>query len=908
MTEPNKVITMSEWDNKYACPEDLIIMLKIYDKFSDPLYDPHDVEKRSIIEGPKSPLKKKQSLSTALVLDLTNPSHQNVMESKLHLEKVCEALDNIKKNARDYEDNITQIENIKESVIKKINEFYDESSRLIDQEKNLIDTVVHIQTILHYYQDFQKLTKDVDNLSNNIANIHIYAQNIQRFLSEIIDALEFFASKPKYKNSKEFIDKFKRLKNQLLVVIKKMFVKIFTEDYKAIVNKLESFQFQKLFPNSNNNSNSSIVLDVENNTDLLKIIYPEYITYLSNDYNINLENTLKNRYVNKILKNLLVYLKSLSNFDPDCSSLLRQLFHEFYGFSRGKIQEMIVEKIHDHIYTTQVTLKNELHIMLRKTIAISLQMTFFELSYHNHFFNNTVLLTDSNKIGEVLGGINELYHTYLKPYILKENNLEILLECLDILNYYINPEKLALKQSESLDSPIIQNEFAQDILDPQEKLAEMKMNNLSKSIFMHLVYPDAARTILDHQKNLLENDISNFQKFSLTDLDFLKAIRQDVTNRMLITLYSYINDHIINFNSLSYFKDISSKYSLNQSGSATDGKEPNTKPSYFNSETKKEILPLINTTASLLYNLQNRIDDKHFQHTVNMVIGTTVNYIYLGCENFQGKIDSFLFLMKNLIAFDQLLFQKNIEVNWTIEVQDPKNEIGFFDKLRSNFNFFSNVSKKMSSKLQDFNSDLKMPVHIHIERIADVLIDDVTFMISKHLREYLKRYNYLEEQLKKKEDQIRERKSSFEESKGISQNKIDDSQILSLTDVSTISNKIPAGIESIKKDLASLFTKDAVEKYYLLYTDNMRQYMAEIADKMSKYMDENCQQVMKDYIEVIIQNLMTLLHQFYILVSKVYPNESYNDFKFVESDKVKEKLYSFFSFINSKNNHMKTSN
>jgi len=314
-------------------------------------------------------------------------------------------------------------------------------------------------------------------------------------------------------------------------------------------------------------------------------------------------------------------------------------------------------------------------------------------------------------------------------------------------------------------------------------------------------------------------------------------------------------------------------------------KDNNPKSPYFSPGTQDEVLPLIRTSIKLLYNLQSRIDDKSFQHMVNMVVGTTVNYIYLASENFLEKIDSFMFLLKNLIAFDQELFRRNIEVDWSEEERDSRNEGGLFDKLKT-LNFFSSVSRKISSKLQDFNNNLKMPVHIHIEKISLIFVQDMSFIISKNLKDYLERYRYLEEQLRAR---IRESQEPEETKDNVAQTDAGNPNIVHVKgDRGTI--------ESIKADMASLFTKETVQKFYTLYTDNINQILKEISEKMTNYMDENCQKAIGDSLQAIIEELINILHEFYILVAKEYPNEAYEAFKFEDVESVKAKLNSYFKF------------
>lgn len=67
-----------------------------------------------------------------------------------------------------------------------------------------------------------------------------------RFLSEIMDAIEFFESKTNYKNSQEFASRYDKLKKKLLIIVKNMFIKIFTRDESEISKAVDKFNYEEL--------------------------------------------------------------------------------------------------------------------------------------------------------------------------------------------------------------------------------------------------------------------------------------------------------------------------------------------------------------------------------------------------------------------------------------------------------------------------------------------------------------------------------------------------------------------------------------------------------------------------------------------------------------------------------------
>ena len=50
-------------------------------------------------------------------------------------------------------------------------------------------------------------------------------------------------------------------------------------------------------------------------------------------------------------------------------------------------------------------------------------MSFFELLYHNHFFNNNVVINDNSFVGDIIVDIMDSFFDYIFGFIQMEHNI-----------------------------------------------------------------------------------------------------------------------------------------------------------------------------------------------------------------------------------------------------------------------------------------------------------------------------------------------------------------------------------------------------------------------------------------------------------------------------------------------------
>lgn len=212
-----------------------------------------------------------------------------------------------------------------------------------------------------------------------------------------------------------------------------MFIKIFTRDYNDTLKGIEKFPFDSFEIST---SKEHLFNDLAN-TELMKIIFPEFLPRFTGE--AHYEASGDGRHVSKILRDLLSYMRILTNYDLDCQETLNDLFTSYYSTFRKMIQNKILENIFSQIHRMQ---NKELQRIMAINITFALQMSFFELIYHNYFFNNNIVLDESTMIVEILVKIMDNYYDYIFGFIQMEHNIKNIFEAIDALNYYIDPASL----------------------------------------------------------------------------------------------------------------------------------------------------------------------------------------------------------------------------------------------------------------------------------------------------------------------------------------------------------------------------------------------------------------------------------------------------------------------------------
>src|SRR4051812_26570522 len=111
---PVKVPTITEWDAKYKMPPELTTLLSGYDFQPGLPIDKQNPKPDKKNEGAETTAN--QELDTFSLKENTNPNYHLLKEAIRFEEWIDKALNGVIQNAKDYEANIKQIDDIKTSV------------------------------------------------------------------------------------------------------------------------------------------------------------------------------------------------------------------------------------------------------------------------------------------------------------------------------------------------------------------------------------------------------------------------------------------------------------------------------------------------------------------------------------------------------------------------------------------------------------------------------------------------------------------------------------------------------------------------------------------------------------------------------------------------------------------------
>jgi len=276
-------------------------------------------------------------------------------------------------------------------------------------------------------------------------------------------------------------------------------------------------------------------------------------------------------------------------------------------------------------------------------------------------------------------------------------------------------------------------------------------------------------------------------------------------------------------------------------------------------------------TIELIKNLKDRMEKSILQEIIYEVMNTTLNMIYTVAETFEGKFDSFLFLIKHLLLLNQSLSEIGIEIlvkEQKLDFSETKNTLfelisgnynGNLEANRpkeNNWNILNFLSRGMP-KVNEYIIDVKKNLTEQLNQLNNRCLKDMSFIISKNICDFLRKYHYFKNLLKH-----------------VNNNEV-----------------------NLKKDLDNLLHKDNIKKIYEVFYESFIETIEEIVSKANNYLDNELFGKVGRYFDAIIENVILLLYQFYIIAAENSTNEDYKTFKFMEIEEIRRELKKKIVFI-----------
>ena len=286
-----EITNLIEWENATSLSEEEQVLLREFEKsmnnqqlpendkkpkhiFSESTENLNNIEFQKISSNLE--IHHKTDDMDEIITELKEIKTQNIGFFEI-LEKILANLDTC-------EGNLKEMSLTKANLIKKINDLYQESSEIIEQQKNLLDFSTIIKSNLLYYTEYRRIEKDIDNIHLNLSTKESFENNLQRYLSEIMDGIIFFEMKQNYKNNKIYYENYSKLKKRLLLVIKTLFLKILNKEFTEISSNTHKIQLINFFSHYSLKKDKELdKIGVPTSTRSLFLItfYPEFRNFFS---------------------------------------------------------------------------------------------------------------------------------------------------------------------------------------------------------------------------------------------------------------------------------------------------------------------------------------------------------------------------------------------------------------------------------------------------------------------------------------------------------------------------------------------------------------------------------------------------------------------------------------------------
>ena len=816
-----EITNLIEWENATSLTEDDHLLLRSFDQprpplsTPDPLFDPLI---DPLFDPPFDPLSDPLSnLSRIFVKnsskDELDPIINELKEIKAQNSYFEEILQKILYEFSACESNLSALSLTKESLIKRINELYQESSEIIEQQKNLLDFNGIIKGNLLYYTEYKRIETDIENIHMNLASKEEFENNLQRYLSEIMDGIIFFEMKQNYQKSRIFYENYSKLKKRLLLVIKTLFLKILNKEFTEISANIAKIPLNDFFASFSFATPHRVSPLNSTRTLFLATFYPEFRGFFlesSHEFADKFELAEPFVKINGILRNLLNFMYNSSKNDWDVNEILIDLFESYYPYYRDNILLIFCQKLTKFLGKKPVKLPD----LLEAFLLFAEENTLFEYFYYLFLFNFDQEF-EKNKVLGFLKEFSGKFYDFIRTFVVREAALNNIYESIDILNNFITNSREIL--DDFLESPVL------------KKI--VKSGNFAKNSFF------------SENSKICEN----FEKIVKSEIHL--KIKQDLLQKLAFLIQGLIQEKIVNFELKPFLKP--KKLALFTTIPASQ---------------RLDVFPMVLLTIDLIESLKTRMEKSILQEIIYEVISHTLNAIFTVSETFEGKFDAFLFVIKHLLLLNGVLCEIGIEIlvkEQKFDFSETKNTIfelislGNSEKnVKESWNFMSFLTKGMP-KVNEYVIDVKKSLLEQINTINSRFLKDMSFIISKNLCDFLRKYHSLKNLLKH-----------------------------------CANNEF-----SLKKDLEDMMKKENIKKIYEVFFENFKETVEEIVRKANNFLDCELFAKVAKYLDAIIENVMLLLYQFYIIAAENVSNEEYKTLGFVEIEEIRKELKKKIVFI-----------
>lgn len=319
-----------------------------------------------------------------------------------------------------------------------------------------------IKEYLSYYNDLPVMQKQIEDIQLDMNQRNLFESILQRYLSQIIDGIVFFYSHPNFHSQKQLFNDYVKLKKKMLQVIKSFLQKIFNKEYNFInknfqdifqgkqVDILEQYaQFIRFDARADKKEEVFASIEEHPSNERLVnliIVFPQFKHILMQDINqssvpVEIIDT-ESFDLNQILRNLISFLETEAGKDAEIQAVYQDVFIKYFLYCRLSVHKELINLISQ----SQKKKQN----LLRRTIFYTFEVLCFEHMYTQYCLNfsrNSLLEEIKPHFHKIL----DSYYEFARQAILKENQVEQLMENMDLVLSLTNnlPKTLKTIQGQS---------------------------------------------------------------------------------------------------------------------------------------------------------------------------------------------------------------------------------------------------------------------------------------------------------------------------------------------------------------------------------------------------------------------------------------------------------------------------
>ncbi|CAK87041.1 unnamed protein product (macronuclear) [Paramecium tetraurelia] len=766
------------------------------------------------------------------------------------------SLQSITKNLEIICDQLKKLNDDKDKIVQKISQFHQEANIHINKQKELLEYQFQIQENIQYYYNIQKISRDLE--SDDRKEI-----NYQVLISEIQEGIIFFSSKPNYYQSDKCIIQYQQLKKRLLGTCKSSLMKLLNKESQFINQKFSQlkdlvcvFYPPRFFGYSEFNEEENDILQPNPlKLQFLQIIFPQLIPQLKlkdvqQKNNYQYEDEFLKFSITEQMKDLFLYIESQIQGDQDLYSLYNDVFLQYNFYNRlnlhQQINELINKQSNNLNQTGQILYKINQSLIQQKLVSKQhlqkqQEILLFE-ALCGIIFETTVIEAFYSRI---------FFRLNLR--IVKENDKQHLSRILD--NYY-QTVRMFLQKIYNLDQLVMISESLQQLKNHTAKVFQkIKENSLDEKDYLFPIFQ-----IISQGKDQSQI-VECFQNYLniFTNL-FLEKINLDIIHKSIQSSQVQIQQKIYQYSPKDYIR---------QKQKLTIHKFLKTQPIPKGYEIQRsDLYPAVIFGLDLITKMQRSVDQVIFRQLAGETLREINSQLKLVAEQFDVKFDSYIFYLKNIIYLcdglaqqggDYIVKESELdfsetkavllqlitgqlrpEIQW-VELTSPEKLWTYIT------NFFQFVYKGMP-KINQYEVDWKNNLMNQKNLMLFQFVKDMTFIVAKTLIQYIRNYQYLQHKLVEEKDEQK--------------------------------------LGQAEKDFNLLISQSQIKRSYSLFYENIIDFIQEINLKLNNYLEKSTFDQIQIYITEIIQNSLSLLSQFYIIVSKHYGGEEYENFQFNSSEEI----------------------